>query len=103
MPDKFRGATDFDEGTALLERNIEAKRAIGVPAPAERTTLIRAMLLYGGQAQLDTAERLLSESTIDSRLYYAPDDAQPAQVAFFATCCYSGVASMRKPTRDSRA
>ncbi|MFD1299738.1 protein kinase [Lysobacter gummosus] len=83
MPDKFRGATDFDEGTALLERNIEAKRAIGVPAPAERTTLIRAMLLYGGQAQLDTAERLLSESTIDSRLYYAPDDAQPAQVAFF--------------------
>ncbi|UOF16821.1 serine/threonine protein kinase [Lysobacter capsici] len=83
LPDAYRTAADIAEGIALLEKIIDDKRRIGVPAPGDRINLIQALLRYGGEAQLDQAARLIEESTADARLYYAKGDIPPAQAEFY--------------------
>ncbi|KRB08741.1 serine/threonine-protein kinase [Lysobacter sp. Root690] len=83
QPDAYRGAGDVAEGIAILEKTIADKRKIGLPAPVDRINLIRALLRYGGEAQLDKAARLIEESGEDARLYFTKGDTQPAQWDLF--------------------
>ena len=80
LPEAVRGLGDIAEGTALLRKIIDDKHSIGVPAPRDRVNLIRGLLQYGDESQLAQAERLLGEARIDSGLYYAANDTQPALV-----------------------
>jgi len=83
LPDAYRTSADLTEGIAVLEKAIDDKRRIGVPAPGDRINLLQALLRFGDDAQLDQATRLVEESAADARLYYAKGDIQPAQAELY--------------------